>query len=135
FMVVYPSFSLFAFVAPQAHADNHAQAAETTKPTIIAFHSDTCGKCKILGPKMTEAMSLLNDEKFNTVKFDYTNRDTIASSQTLAAEKGLTEIQKSYGAKTGFGVIVDGNGVEIAKISADDSVEAIAMKLIQAISA
>lgn len=109
-----------------ASADEMAKDAmmmDKAKPTVVAFHSDNCGKCKILAPKLMGAVNEAGDS-VNFVKFDYTNRETIGSSKILAAEKGLSDLQKKYGAKTGFAVIVDGEGNE-TKINSSDSQEEI----------
>lgn len=107
------------------HAMDKEHMMKGEKPTIIMFHADTCGKCKILGPKVKGAVNSLDKNSVNIVKFDYTNRATINSSKELAAEKGLVNLQKKYGAKTGFAVIVDSHGHEVHTISANDSIEAI----------
>ena len=96
---------------------------------LVVFYSDTCGSCKIMEPKMKEAMGVLNMDRVNMVKFDFSNKDTIAASQSLAAEQNVDSTLQKYGAKTGFAVIVDHQGNELAKITKDDSAAQIANKI------
>lgn len=112
-------------IAPQAIADNHGDKASMIKPmeaktTIVAFHADWCGGCKILGPKVGEVLGALDDEtkaKFNMVKFDFTDDTTKAASKALAMEKGLGDIYPEGKPSTGVLKIVDNaTGAVIGKI-------------------
>ena len=128
------AFAILAII-PQAFAMD-----DTTKimaePTLkaIAFHSDSCGSCKILGPKMKDAMGAINQDRIDVVKFDFTNKETIAKTKELANSKGVNNILQQFGAKTGFVVIVNKDGNVVDKLKVNDSTAEIAAKLAKAIA-
>lgn len=109
------------------------ESAAETKIQIVAFHSDNCGSCKILAPKMKQAMSAVNKSRIEKVKFDLTNEETKAESLARAKAKGLEDIYNSYAPKTGMVLILDKDGKEAVKITKEDSAEDIAHKLASAI--
>lgn len=100
---------------------------------LVVFYSDTCGSCKIMEPKMMEAMNVINKESFNMVKFDFSNAETIEATRSLAAENNVDSTLQKYGAKTGFAVLVDSEGNELAKITKDDDAATIANKITNSI--
>ncbi len=116
--------------------DTHAQSGEMSKPvvTAVAFHSDNCGSCKILGPKMMKAMGAINKDKISVVKFNFTDKETIAATKTLAASKGVNDVLQQYGAKTGFVVLLNAEGEEVDKLTVNDSTADIAAKMAKAIA-
>ena len=112
---------LFAF-SSQTSAENMAKET-MAKPntTVVAFHADWCGGCKILGPKMEKVMNSLDDEtkaKFTKVKFDFTDDTTKAASKAMAEEKGFAGIFPGEGKPpTGVLKIIDNEtGTVLAKI-------------------
>lgn len=117
--------------------DDHKMATPTVETSVIkavAFHSDTCGSCKILGPKMKEALGVINKDRLDVVKFNFTDKDTIAKTRELAASKDVEAILQKFGAKTGFVALVNGKGEVVDKLNARDSVSEIAVKLAKAIA-
>ncbi len=110
--------------------------AEVEAPSIkaIAFHSDSCGSCKILGPRMAEAMEVINPTKIEAVKFDFTNKDSIAETRVVATNANVDKVLQKYGAKTGFVVLVNGNGDVVDQIKVDHKTPEIAAKLATAIA-
>ncbi len=121
-------FGLMALPAVQT------ASAESGKTSLVLFYADWCPNCKILDPKLKEALSDIDQDKLSMVTFDYTDRERILASKDLAAAKGLTDLQKSYGAKTGFAVLADESGKEISVISSEDSAEIIHDKIVAAIA-
>jgi thiol-disulfide isomerase/thioredoxin len=131
------AFAFMAFI-PTVFAMDGAMhkdkaMAKNTVVTAVAFHSDNCGSCKILGPRMKEAMQVINTDKVDVVKFDFTNKNTIAAAKALAKEKGINTVLQKYGAKTGFVVLLNAKGEEVAKLKVDDNTADIAAKLAKAI--
>jgi len=128
-------------IMPAAFADNHAMKdkmgkmdkmsmeAKMEKVNAVVFYSDTCGSCKILEPKMMDAMGVINMDAVNVVKLDFSNKETIEASKKLAMDNGVNATLQSYGAKTGFVVLVDNDGNEISKLTVNDSAADIAAKL------
>ena len=106
-----------AFAYPTgAKADEMVKDTMTAKPKIVAFHADNCGACKALAPKLESAMTQLEDS-VEFVKFDYTSKETIKASKALASEKGLAELQKEHGAKTGYALLVKADGTVAEKFT------------------
>ncbi len=112
-----------------AHGAKAEDSSMSDLPKLIVFHADYCGQCKILQPKLDKALSTLDKDAFTIIKFDYTSRETIMNSKDIAAKNNLTDIQKNYGAKTGFAVIVNRQGHEETLVSSSDTVEEITNSL------
>lgn len=132
------AFAVLAFI-PQVFAMNHGDHAEkmaapAPAATAVIFFSESCGSCKILDPVMKEAMQAINTDKVDVVKFDFTNKDTIAATRTLASEKNVEATLQKYGAKTGFVVLLDAAGNEVDIVKVDDNATDIAVKLVKAIT-
>lgn len=100
----------------------------------VMFFSENCGSCKILDPRMKEAMAVINEDKLDVVKFDFTNEETKQATQTLAASKGLDAILSEHGPKTGFIALVNSNGEVVDKLTKTDETPEIAAKLAKAIA-
>ena len=102
--------------------------------TLAVFYADWCGKCKVLEPKMMEAMAALSEDdktSLKIVKFDFSDEKTKAESATLAAKNGLTDVFQYYAPKTGFAVLYK-DGVDLAKqekLMADDTAEDLQEKM------
>lgn len=117
------AFALFTIISASFAVDTL-----TKKSTIALFYADWCGSCKILEPKLEEAMANLeNKNALTIVKFDLTDDTTKAAAQQLAAENNLSDLYSENAPKTGFAVLVDGeNSIKLTK---NDSVDDITMKL------
>lgn len=137
------AFAVLAFM-PKAQAldETHPKPEIDNKPAImveaqnvraVAFHSDNCGACKILAPKMKAAMMAINTDKIDMVKFDFTSKETIEASKALATDQDLGGLLQKFGAKTGFVTLVDSDGQIIDTIGKDDTEAEIAAKLVTAI--
>ena len=97
-----------------------AKDAMMAKPAVyaVAFHSDNCGSCKVLGPKMGEAVSGFEADDLQVVKFDLTDEVTSAAALATATSHNWTEIYTSNAPKTGFVLLIDGETNEVlAKIT------------------
>lgn len=122
-------FMAFALVGLVLPAHSMEPLNNNDKPTVAVFYADWCGSCKVLEPKMMEAMSALeNKDALNVVKFDLTDKITKAKSATLAGQQGLTDLYNNFAPKTGFAVLVK-DGKETVRITKSDSVETIKEKL------
>ncbi len=117
-----------------ANAAEGKHAAPDPVIKAVAFHSDNCGACKILGPKMKQAMGAVNMEKIDVVKFNFTDAASIEETKALAVKKGVNDVLTKFGAKTGFVALVNGKGEITDKLNASDSVADIAAKLARAIA-
>ena len=117
-------------MAPAAAVQN----IQTGKIKAVAFHSDNCGSCKILGPRMQQAMSIINSKRVQVVKFDFTNKQSTAETQELAAEKNVSHVLEKHGAKSGFVIILNDQGEEVDIVKVDHDTGDIASKLAVAIA-
>lgn len=115
------------------HGHSHDKMEEAAPVTAVVFYAVNCGSCKILEPRMMEAMKAINTNKINVVKFDFSSKETIAATKTLATEKGVDAVLQQYGAKTGFVVLLDKDGNEVNKLKVDDDASDIAAKVVKAI--
>lgn len=128
------AFAVLAFL-PQSFAMDHGNHAhdkmktETHKAKAVVFYADNCGACKILDPKMKEAMKAINMDMIDVIKFDFSNSEAIEATKALAKEKSVDNVLQSYGAKTGFVVLLDASGVEVGTLKVDHSISEIAGKL------
>ncbi len=122
-------------IATQGSTMSETAMAQRAPVTAIMFFSQQCTSCKILDPRMKKAMQAVNTDKINVVTFDFSNKDAIAQTRTTAEENGLSDVLQSYGAKTGYVVLLDASGKEIDKIKVDHDEKEIANKLTNAIIA
>lgn len=123
------AFVMLGLVSVTANAEMPAMADK--KPAVAIFYADWCGSCKVLDPKMKEAMGQMeNKDALDVVMFDLTDDTTKAKTADLAASKGLSDVYQEFGPKTGFALLVDPKGHNNPiKITKTDSVEVIKAKL------
>ncbi|MEO0482935.1 MAG: hypothetical protein AAF138_04880 [Planctomycetota bacterium] len=88
------------------------QATGNAEVIGVAMHSDRCAACQTLGPKVTEAMAELNDDRVRLLKADYTDRDNPAAAATLA-NFGLSDLAEMNKGKTGVMYLVDAQTGEV----------------------
>lgn len=120
---------------PFTHKAQAMDESATEAPiTAILFYADSCGACKILDPKLKEALNAINQNKIDMVKFDFSNRTKIEETKALAIEKNLNSTLQKYGAKTGFVVLVNQDGEIVETLKADDDKGALAGKMATAIA-
>lgn len=139
FAVIFALLTAFPLMA-QAIENESAQKPQTEEVQMsapiraIAFHSDTCGSCKILGPRMMKAMTIINKDKLDVIKFDFTNKESIEKTKILATTKNVDTILQKYGARTGFVVLINSKGDIVDTLKVDDNTAAIASKMVTAIA-
>ncbi len=121
---------------PKLQAASETMEAEMSDPAIkaVMFYSDTCGSCKILDPRVTEAMAIINPEKIELVKFDFSNKETITATRALATSKNIDGVLQEFGAKTGFVVLVNNKGEVVERLTKKDETADIAGKLAMSIA-
>lgn len=119
------AFAVFGFVSPASAME---PLIDNDKPTLAVFYADWCGSCKILEPKMEEAMASLDKDALHIVKFDLTDDVTKAESLKLADKNGLGVLYNKNTPKTGFAILVK-DGQEAVRLTKSDSVEVIKAKL------
>lgn len=99
-----------AVKAPTPRVDQKAAGA----PQIIAasFTSAWCAACRILEPRLAEAMPAFRNDAIEFVEFDFTfgATDDLAAR---AAAQGLTRLYDANKGATGFTVLVDARSGEI----------------------
>lgn len=117
-------------------AKEHVIEKKIDVPAIraVAFHSDSCGSCKIIGPRMMEALAIINPAKVSIVKFDLTNEQSISETRKLAEKANVANILEQYGTKTGFVVLVNSAGEVVDTIKVDHDAAEMASKIAMAIA-
>jgi len=84
--------------------------AQTAKgaPDVIAasFTSAWCSSCRILEPRLAQAMPAFADQAVEFVEFDFTFGET-ETLAALAADHNLTRLYEANKGATGFTVLVD----------------------------
>lgn len=137
------AFAILAFM-PKAQAmdEMHSKTMADKKPAMeaeaknvraVVFFSENCASCKVLEPKMVEAMKAVNPDKIDVVKLDFTSKETIEATKVLATDEELGGLLQKFGAKTGFVTLVAADGQIIDTIGKDDTEAQIAAKLVTAI--
>ncbi len=104
-------------VAVSVSARNRSPSIEqsaTGAPRVIAasFTSAWCSSCRILEPRLAEAMPAFKSAAIEFVEFDFTFGETEALA-ARAAEQGLTRLYDANKGATGFTVLVDARSGEI----------------------
>jgi thiol-disulfide isomerase/thioredoxin len=104
-------------VAVSVSSRNRSPSIEqsaTGAPQIIAasFTSAWCASCRILEPRLAEAMPAFKDAAVEFVQFDFTfgETDELASR---AAARGLSRLYDANKGATGFTVLVNAGSGEI----------------------
>lgn len=101
---------------------SNAQTPTSGAASVVLFYADWCGSCKILQPKLKQAMSNVKSSKINLVVLDMTDEESKAKASDLADKKVLSNIYQSYAPKTGMAILVDGKGKEVGKLKKNQSV-------------
>ncbi|MGB3542997.1 TlpA family protein disulfide reductase [Rubrivirga sp.] len=113
---------------------------ETTTPPdadvyAVVFYADWCGNCRILDPKVMTVWPGFSERPIEMVKLDFTDAETTACSEALAARRGLEDVYAANAGRTGFVVLVDASsGEEVGRIGARDTVAEIRTKLNSALA-
>ncbi len=118
----------------EVHQETMVKAEQAVAIKAVAFHSDSCGSCKVIGPRIVEALEIINPNKVEMIKFDFTNKQTIEETKSLAAAKNVNPILQKYGARTGWIALVDANGAVVDQIKVDHDTGEMAAKLAIAIA-
>jgi thiol-disulfide isomerase/thioredoxin len=124
----------FITFTPIANAMDEHEMVVKAPVTAIMFYAENCGSCRILDPKIKEAVYAINQDKVDIVIFDFSNSKKIEETKALAASKGLESILQKYGAKTGFAVLVNSNGDILETLKASHETPEIAAKMASAIA-
>jgi hypothetical protein len=107
------------------------------KPALlaIAFHADSCGSCRKLGPKMADARKQITDQPVLFVKFDLTDKHTARQAEYMAAALGVGKVWAKHHHKTGYALLVDAaTGKPVDELTADLSADEIAATLSSAVA-
>jgi thiol-disulfide isomerase/thioredoxin len=90
-----------------------AQKAEVAPRVVAAsFTSAWCSSCRILEPRLAEAMPAFKNAAIEFVEFDFTFGET-AELAARADAHGLTRLYEANKGATGFTVLVDARSGEI----------------------
>lgn len=96
-------------------AAEDAASAKAAEPNVVAikFHADWCGTCKAMGPLFSDLANKLDGEPVLFVEIDLTNQTTTRQAQFMLAALGAGDLWATYGGKTGFILLLDGQTREV----------------------
>ena len=118
----------------EGEPDGIITSVEKTKTTIVFFYADWCPSCKVVEPRIEDAIQSLDEDKkddLTIVKFDFSNEFTQGESAGLAGQYGLSELYNEYAPGTGFAVLID-EDVELfeqVRLTQTDSTDEMKKKL------
>ena len=97
------------------------------EPKLLAIylHSDWCGNCKILSPKMDEARKSgeLDKKDVLFIKFNLTDKTSIHQTIMLSNQLGVNDYLKGQGSSTGYVALLDAQSKkELARFDRDSKV-------------
>ena len=99
-------------------------ALEPVQPKVVAvmFHSDHCGSCKILDPKLSAVKPGFLGQPVLFATLDHTSDGTKNQAAMLAHKIGIGEVYKAQDKASGFMLLVKPGSDEIVgKITRDMS--------------
>jgi thiol-disulfide isomerase/thioredoxin len=107
--------ALMLLIAPGAGAGE-----QSGNPQVVKIHADWCGTCTKLNP----TWDALREEYGDSVDFvvlDVTDREAKSASEATAKQRGLEQIFKTYGGRTGTILIVAPGGDEPVAVLAGET--------------
>lgn len=117
----------FAFSAATA-------LAEEAKIVALQFHSDHCGSCKILDPKLSQAKTELAGSPILFVKLDHTDDTTSQQSKLLVHALKLDSVYAKQKKSSGFVLLIDTDSNKVVgKLTKKQSPEKMTKMLTEAI--
>lgn len=79
------------------------------RPTVMEIHADWCGTCALVEPVM-ETLEREHGALVRFVRFDVTDRASLAAARREAERLGLLEVFEAYRSRTGTVAILDPQG-------------------------
>jgi len=79
----------------------------------LMFHSDTCGSCEVLNPKIDAVKPDFEEENILFVTFDHTDASTRNQAKLMAEALGLTPVFEAQRKASGFFLVVDADSGEV----------------------
>lgn len=101
-------------VTSVSNAATVANTQYTPSPEVyvVMFRADWCGPCKIIEPKISQALQSLNDPKIEYVTIDISNPMVSEVSAHAAFDRNIVAQYNRWLGVTGFAAIVDGDTKE-----------------------
>lgn len=99
------------FTTPVSNAtpQTHTQFSVAPEIYVVMFRADWCGPCKIIEPKISQALQSLSDPKIEYVTIDISNPMVSEVSAHTAFDRNIVAQYNQWLGVTGFAVIVDGD--------------------------
>lgn len=88
-------------------ASGAAFANSSTDMYVVMFRADWCGPCKIVEPKLDQALKGLNDSAIEYVTIDITTPSRSESSAHRAFDRDIVPHYNGWMGVTGFAAIID----------------------------
>ena len=107
--------ALMLFSAPSAGAGE-----QSDNPQVVKIHADWCGTCTKLNPTW-DALREKYGDSVDFVVLDVTDRKAKAASEATAQQRGLEQVFKTYGGRTGTILVVGPAGGEPVAVLAGET--------------
>jgi len=126
-----------AALALFTRAPHRLEADGAGAPQLVAvtFSSAWCAACRILSPRLADAMRAFENEPVRFIDFDF----SFGPSETLAAEAeqlGIADVYEQFKGATGFTVLVDpASGKALSVLTAASSREDLRARIAAALAA
>lgn len=98
------SASLFS----ASHAQSYRTIAAVPDVYVVMFRADWCAPCKVVEPRLDEALRTLQDSRIEYVNIDISNNQG-AWNANAVFDRGIVEQYNRWMGVTGFAAVIDGD--------------------------
>ncbi len=102
------SAALFALTGTAAYSAAAHALAPTPEVYVVMFTADWCAPCRIVEPRLNQALLTLNDSGIEYVSIDISKGNGDLNAHTVF-DRGLVSQYNKWLGVTGFAAIVDGD--------------------------
>ncbi|MGB3455719.1 MAG: thioredoxin domain-containing protein, partial [Litorimonas sp.] len=103
------ALAMAALPAVMSHAQTyHTAAAPIPDVYVVMFRADWCAPCKIVEPRLSQALRSLGDSRIEYVNIDISGGHG-AWNANAVFDRGIVDQYNSWMGITGFAAIIDGD--------------------------
>ncbi len=119
---------LFAIVLTQTAFKSKSKSVNPDY-LVVKFHADWCGNCVAMGSSFEDLQEIFKEKNIEFVKFDLTDKETTARSESKARQIGISDILNDN-RKTGFILIIDNTSKKVLyKLTKNNDTDAMEDKI------
>jgi thiol-disulfide isomerase/thioredoxin len=107
FIAVLAFMSLLA-AAPQSWSQNYVLRPATPDIYVVMFRADWCAPCKVVEPRLSEALQGLADPKIEFINIDISGGYGDWNANAVF-DRGIVQQYNMWMGVTGFAAIIDGD--------------------------